>query len=55
MVDSLDDNKVLFVPGSKKDKMLGRMMIQEQSGEMKKLSWRRMERGDQSLSSLAGT
>jgi hypothetical protein len=33
----LDDNKVLFVPGSKKYKIFGRIMLQEQSGEMKEV------------------
>ena len=33
----LDDDKVLFVPGSKKYKIFGRMMMQEQSGEMKEV------------------
>ena len=31
----MDDDELLFVPGSKKYKILGRMMMQEQSGEMK--------------------
>ena len=33
----LGDNKVLFVPGSKKYKIFGRMMMQEQSGEMQEV------------------
>ena len=33
----MDDDKVLFVPGSKKYKIFGRMMMQEQSGEMEEV------------------